>query len=80
MSYKAVCDWRDLTDGHLYKAGDQFPFDSRPIPAERIADLMSDQNKARKRLVEAVQESPNSLPIQEPKGRKKAVKTPKNGK
>ena len=53
---KSTVQWRDLTDGHLYNAGDPFPWDGREIPEERIATLSSTQNKAGLALIQAVEE------------------------
>ena len=53
---KALVTWRDLTDGHLYNAGDPFPWDGREIPEERVNALKSPQNKAGFALIKAVDE------------------------
>ena len=33
--YISARTWRDLTDKHLYREGDPFPFDGREVPAAR---------------------------------------------
>ena len=38
--------WVDLTDGHEYRGGDEFPFDGREIPDERWDELASEDNLA----------------------------------
>lgn len=53
--YKSITLWRDLTDGHLYNAGDPFPWDGRTIPDERIEQLSTPQNKAGFALIKAVE-------------------------
>ena len=53
--YKSITQWRDLTDGHLYNAGDPYPWDGRTIPDERIEQLSTPQNKAGFALIKAVE-------------------------
>ena len=53
MHYKCLAAWRDLSDGHLYLEGDQFPFDGREIAPERLAELESGRNRAGLRLIQA---------------------------
>lgn len=82
MMYISLRQWRDLSDGHLYAAGDAFPHDGREISPARLAELTTTANKARERLIEAVPaKGEDSSPIQEEKtaqkparGRKKAAK------
>ena len=81
MMYISLRQWRDLSDGHLYAAGDAFPHDGREISPARLAELTSTANKARERLIEAVPAKGEDSPIQEEKtaqkparGRKKAAK------
>jgi len=52
--YISLRQWRDLTDGHLYAPGDPFPHDGRAIAPARIAELISNANKAHLALIEAV--------------------------
>lgn len=69
--------WRDITDNHLYRQGEVFPFDGREIPDERIAELTGTQNKARKAVIELVQSEIGKDPAEAPdapKRRKKATK------
>lgn len=74
MMYKALCEWRDLQDEHTYQAGDEYPFDGRAIKPERIEQLLSGNNLARKPLIvkveEAVKEEPKDVPEAKPKRRK----------
>ena len=77
MMYKAICEWRDLTDGHAYSVGDVFPYDGRKIEETRLTELLGDQNKAHKSLIERVEGSDDKIHEQEEKQRKRAVKTPK---
>ena len=74
--YKALTEFRDLQDGHLYREGDVFPFDGRAIPASRIDELITGQNRANRRLIVFDGESIDPTP----KTRKKAVRTPRNAK
>ena len=53
--YKSITQWRDLTDGHLYNAGDPYPWDGRTVPNERIEQLSTPQNRAGFALIEAVE-------------------------
>lgn len=57
MMYKALRQWRDLTDDHLYSAGDAYPHDGREIEPARIAELTGNQNNARMALIEAVKDA-----------------------
>ena len=54
MQYISTATWRDLSDQHLYAAGDVFPHDGREIPAERLAYLAGTQNKAGFAVIKAV--------------------------
>lgn len=45
--------WRDLTDGHLYREGEPFPFDGREVPVERLAELETGRNQAKMSLIRA---------------------------
>ena len=58
MMHKALRQWRDLTDGHLYNPGDVFPHDGRQIAPERIAALVSGSNKANMALIVQTGEKP----------------------
>lgn len=53
---KYICtrDWRDLTDKHLYHAGDPFPCDGREIPAERLEQLESGRNQAGLQMIQGI--------------------------
>lgn len=53
MGYISRTAWRDLTDGHLYREGDRFPFDGREIPTDRLEELESGRNGAGLRLITA---------------------------
>ena len=80
MGYKSEIKWRDLTDRHLYQPGDAFPHDGRAIPAERIAELMSNSNRAgiavisrsEDQVMENITE-PEVAPKKAVRGRKKAT-------
>lgn len=53
---KYICtrDWRDLTDKHLYHAGDPFPCDGREVPAERLEQLESGCNQAGLQMIQGI--------------------------
>lgn len=68
IMYRVLTTFRDLTDGHLYQAGDVFPHDGRTIPEERIESLVNGRNQANLRLIEPTGEIP--------KAEEKPVKTP----
>lgn len=51
----STCAWRDLSDRHLYREGDPFPFDGREIPEERLQALLSGQNMAGLAVIRAVE-------------------------
>ena len=61
MRYVSITEWRDLESGHLYHAGDPFPYDKQDIPEERIAALCSSQNKAGFALIQAAINMPMLL-------------------
>ena len=54
-AYISLREWRDNTDGHLYREGEPFPFDGREIPKERLEALESGRNRAGLRLIRAVE-------------------------
>ena len=78
-AYISLREWRDNTDGHLYREGEPFPFDGREIPKERLEALESGRNRAGLRLIRAVevQDEPEETrkeeaPGKAPEGRKTA--------
>ena len=78
-AYISLREWRDNTDGHLYREGEPFPFDGREIPKERLEALESGRNRAGLRLIRAVevQDEPEETrkeeaPEKAPEGRKTA--------
>lgn len=81
----SLMEWRDNTDGHLYREGEPFPFDGREIPEERLDSLESGHNRAGLRLIRAeeVQDEPKEeapkeeAPEKAPASRKTARKTTK---
>ena len=52
--FVSTVEWRDNSDGHLYREGEQFPFDGREISTERLNELESGRNRAGLRLIRAV--------------------------
>lgn len=80
-AYFSLREWRDNSDGHLYREGEPFPFDGREIPKERLDSLESGHNRAGLRLIRAeeVQDEPEEVrkeeaPKKAPEGRKTAPK------
>ena len=64
MKFISLATWRDLTDGHLYREGEPFPFDGREIPKDRLDALENGRNRAGLRLIRAceVQNEPEEAP------------------
>ena len=46
MAYISIRTWRDLTDKHLYREGEPFPFDGREVPEARLTELETGRNRA----------------------------------
>lgn len=81
MMYISTGAWRDLTDGHLYREGEPFPFDGREIQKERLERLAGSENRAGYPLIRAaeVQNEPEEdrkeeAPEKASDGRKTAAK------
>lgn len=52
--YKVIVSFRDLQDGgYLYHVGDVFPRDGQSVAKERINELKTSDNKAKKPLIKA---------------------------
>ena len=66
MICQALCDFRDLEDGHLYRAGEPFPHDGRTVDQMRIKELSGSVNKAGKPLI-FVNETKESAEAKPPK-------------
>ena len=77
MKYVSTAYWRDLEDGHLYDVGGEFPHDGREISEERLADLMSPQNKAGFAVIKAVEEPNEGKPVEKAEEPKKPVSVAK---
>lgn len=58
--YRVIERFRDLTDGHLYEAGDPFPHDGRDLPADRLSALASGKNGAGRALI-APEDEPEAI-------------------
>jgi hypothetical protein len=69
----SLATWRDLTDGHLYHEGDQFPFDGRAVPEDRIEALENGRNRAGLRLIRADKASDEQPEGKKPEAPKKAT-------
>ena len=46
MEYICIGAWRDLTDGHLYQAGETFPRNGKKVSPSRLSELEGSGNKA----------------------------------
>lgn len=77
MKYVSTAYWRDLEDGHLYDVGGEFPHDGREISEERLADLMSPQNKAGFAVIKAVEVPNEGKPVEKAEEPKKPVSVAK---
>lgn len=71
--FKAIVEFADLQDAkHLYHVGDEFPHDGVKVSQKRIDELKSNNNMARKPLIEEVAEEKKTTA---PKKGKKADDT-----
>ena len=69
--------WRDLTDHHLYREGDPFPFDGRDVSADRLKALENGRNLAGLPVIRAVEspdEEAEAAKAEEPEEAKKPAK------
>lgn len=57
MSYRALIEWRDLEDRHLYQPGDIYPHDGREVSPGRLALLTSQRNGCGRPLIKADSET-----------------------
>ena len=73
MKYISTGIWRDLTDGHLYIEGDEFPFDGREIDPKRTEELLTGNNRAGLALIKKAEEpKAQEAKPEEPKAEKPA--------
>lgn len=64
-SYKAIEPFKDLLDHeYKYRAGDVFPRSGYTPSAERIAELLSDNNKRGRAVIEEVKEEFMNKPVE----------------
>lgn len=70
--YISARTWRDLTDKHLYREGDPFPFDGREVPAARLKELETGSNRAGLQMIQSIITEDAPDPEQEPKPARKA--------
>ena len=75
--YRAIIEWRDLEDNHLYHRGDAYPHDGRKISEDRIAELSGTQNKAGFALIEPLAVPAEEIPVQKEEPAKKPKRTRK---
>ena len=71
-AYFSLREWRDNSDGHLYREGEPFPFDGREIPKERLEALESGRNRAGLRLIRAVEVQDEPEEVRKEEAPKKA--------
>ena len=78
--YVSTQVWQDLTDMHLYREGEPFPFDGRDVPEDRLEALISGRNRAGLRLIRAEEVPDEPVEVQKEEapetasdGRKKAA-------
>lgn len=58
MQYKVINHFTDLKDGNFaYKVGDIFPREGLKVDEARIAELSGSNNKQKKPLIKAVEET-----------------------
>lgn len=72
MGYISLAVWRDLTDGHLYREGEPFPFDGREVSGARLDELISGRNRAGLRLIRADESKSEPEEARTEEGPKKA--------
>ena len=60
----SLTSWVDVTDNHEYREGDEFPFDGRKIPDERMDELASSENMTGSPVIVVVE-------VEEPKKKAK---------
>lgn len=61
--YKALTRFTDLQDNnHVYQAGDIFPRKGIKVSKERIEELLSDQNRRHKPVIEEIIEEVKEQP------------------
>ena len=74
--YISTAVWRDLESGHVYSAGEAFPFKG-DVSEDRIASLASSQNKAGFAVIKAVEEKVEAEEPQAEETPKKATRSRK---
>ena len=76
-AYFSLREWRDNSDGHLYREGEPFPFDGREIPADRLESLESGRNRAGLRLIRANEVQDEPVEVRKKEAPEKAEKPQK---
>lgn len=77
MGYISIARWRDLEDGHLYKAGDPFPHDGRDISFNRLEELTGVRNKAGFAVIQAFKSRAEENTVHEAEEPKKTIRSRK---
>ena len=72
-AYFSLREWRDNSDGHLYREGEPFPFDGREIPKERLDSLESGHNRAGLVLIRAIEAQDEPVEVRKEEAPKKAA-------
>lgn len=68
--YRVIEKFRDLTDGHLYEAGDVFPHDGRKIAQDRLAALETNRNGVGRPMIVKAEEPAAEQTVTAPAPRK----------
>ena len=76
--YISVRIWRDLTDKHLYREGEPFPFDGREVPEARLTELETGRNRAGLAMIQRIitEDEPEHAPEPAQEPEKEVKKAP----
>ena len=73
--YICIAEFVDLLDNrHKYHEGDEYPRSGTAVFKDRVLELMSDKNKARKPLIKEVIEAENGVQTAEPEEKPKPTR------
>lgn len=78
--YRALTHFTDLQDdNYKYRAGDEFPRKGLKVSDERLKELLTDNNRRHKPVIEEVKEEPKIVeePVEKPKEEVKKPATTK---
>lgn len=78
--YKALTTFTDLQDNNYrYQAGDTFPRKGLKVSDERIAELLSDNNRRHKPVIEEIPEEPKKEEVKPAPKKPTTTKKPATG-